>query len=418
MSQHRKRLAGNFISLSLVQGFSFLFPLITFPWLLRMLGVEGFGIYTLIQTGIMYADLLISFGFGLVATQEISRNISNPVRIREIIATVYIIKFFLFLASLLLILICALFIPFLWEHISLAFISCLYLLGNLLFPDWYFQGIQKMRNITIVSFISKLISLALIILLVKGKDDIGYAVFGLSAGNFIAGVIGFFILLNTGTISRAIPPKPVIRNAFKESGYVFTSIILAPLYSSVNLFILQAFTNPLMVGYYAIAEKIFSAIGMLTNIVNRTFYPHLSQLYVESLPRYKKTIRSIVFIFIGGFCLLAVAQFFAAEPVVHLLAGRNKGQDMSYAVEILRIMSVGILFSPFASFFFQLMILQGQKKASIINISIMIIINLVSGSLFAYYYQGRGMAVSLCITVFLIGLMNYLSFHKKLLRQS
>ena len=89
MAEHKKKLINNFISLSFVQGLSILFPLITFPYLLRVLGVEGFGIFTLIQTAIMYFDLLISFGFGLVATKEISKNVDNEARMREIIASVY-----------------------------------------------------------------------------------------------------------------------------------------------------------------------------------------------------------------------------------------------------------------------------------------------------------------------------------------
>jgi len=288
MTQHRKKLAGNFISLSLVQGLSILFPLITFPYLLRVLGVEGFGIFTLIQTFIMYFDLLVSFGFGLTATQQVSNNTTDSHKLKQIIASVYFIKILLFAFSVLVFLTCSIFISYLHEHILLVLISPLYLLGNLLFPDWYFQGIQKMRNITIVAFISKIISFLLIILLVKNRSHIVYAVFSMSIGNLIAGVIGFFIMAKAISFKMEKPAKGFVISMFRESGYVFTSIILAPLYSSVNIFILQAFTNPLMVGYYAIAEKVSSAVAMFTSIANRTFYPHLSQLYTVSIDAYKK----------------------------------------------------------------------------------------------------------------------------------
>ena len=297
MAAHRKRLAGNFISLSLVQGLSIFFPLITFPYLLRVLGVEGFGVFTLIQTFIMYFDLLVSFGFSLTATQHISRNLHDEDKTNRVIAAVYIIKSILFIFSLFIFFICCIFISYLRENILIVLISTLYLLGNLLFPDWYFQGIQKMRNITVVAFVSKAVSLLLIILLVKQRDDIVYAVLGMSAGNLIAGTLGFIILARSTSLKLSFPAKDFIISLFKESSYVFASIILAPLYSSVNLFILQVFTNPLMVGYYAIAEKIVGAVGMLTNIANRTFYPHLSQLYQASITAYKKNIRSILWLF-------------------------------------------------------------------------------------------------------------------------
>ncbi len=414
MAEHRKRIVHNFISLSLVQGLSIVFPLITFPYLLRVLGVEGFGVFTLIQTVIMYFDLLVSFGFGLTATQHIARSLNDAEKTNHTIAAVYLIKTALFILSLLVFLLGCLFVPYLREHVLFILISSLYLLGNILFPDWYFQGIQKMRNITVVAFISKFIGLLLIVLLVKEKTDIVYAILSFSAGNFIAGAIGFLILGRTISLNRLkLPGKQFILSLFKESAYVFTSIILAPLYSSVNLFILQAFTNPLMVGYYAIAEKIYSAVVMLTNIANRTFYPHLSQLYSTSVTAYRKNVRVIVLLFLSAFSLLAIVQFLGARYIVQLVSGKTAEADIGYAIEILKIMSAGLLFSPFVSFFFQLMIIQGQKKAAIVNISAAVVLNLLSGSIFTHFYSGKGMAINLCLIVFFLAFLNFVSFRKK-----
>ena len=395
MTQHRKKLAGNFISLSLVQGLSILFPLITFPYLLRVLGIEGFGIFTLIQTFIMYFDLLVSFGFGLTATQQVSNNTKDIHKLKQIIASVYFIKIILFIFSVLVFLICSIFIAYLRENILLVLISPLYLLGNLLFPDWYFQGIQKMKNITIVAFISKIISFLLIILLVKDRTHISYAVLSMSVGNLIAGLIGFFIMAKGISFKIEQPSKPFMVSMFKESGYVFTSIILAPLYSSLNIFILQVFTNPLMVGYYAIAEKVSSAVAMFTSIANRTFYPHLAQLFTVSLEAYKKNIQSVLKLFLAGFLVFALMQFFLAEEIVQLLAGKNNTEDLSYAVVILKIMSIGLFFSPYASFFFQVMVIQGQKKRAARNIFTTVIVNLFTACFFAYFSRCKSMQINM-----------------------
>ena len=414
MAEHRKRIFNNFISLSVVQGLSIFFPLIIFPYLLQILGVEGFGVFTLIQTVIMYADLLVSFGFGLTATKHIAKNISDKEKTNHIITSVYFIKIILFLIPLILFLIAAVFIPYLRNHFVLILISCMYVLGNLLFPDWYFQGIQKMRSITIVAFISKCISLLLIILFVKQRADVGYAIMAISVGNFIAGLVGFFILINSIPIKLQLAPKRYILSFFKESAYVFSSIILVPLYSSVNIFILRAFTNPLMVGYYAIAEKIFSAVSMLTSIANRTFYPHLSQLYSKSVLAYKKNVQKISVLFLLSFSFLGLMQFISADFIVRFISGKQNVQDIGYAVEVLKIMSIGVLFSPFGSFFFQLLIIQGQKKSAVKNIFSVVVINLFSASTLAYLYGGIGMAINLCLVVTFIAMFNYFSYRKKL----
>jgi PST family polysaccharide transporter len=415
MAEHKKRIVKNFISLSIVQGLTILFPLIIFPYLLRVLGVEGFGVFTLIQAVIMYVDLLVTFGFGLTATKAIAKNISNETNTHHIISSVFFIKIILLAIPTFLFLIGAIFIPFFRDNFSFILISELYVIGNMLFPDWYFQGIQKMRTITIVTFISKCISFILIISFVKNKTDIGYAISAMAIGNFIAGLFGFIMLMRTVSLKIKRAPKRFIMAFFKESGYVFSSLILVPLYSTVNLFILQFFTNPLMVGYYAISEKIFNAISMITSVANRTFYPYLSQLYKTSVMNFKINVNKISMLFLMVFSLFAVLQFGFAGFIVSVLSGNHDIKDISYAVDILKIMSIAVLFSPFGSYYFQLLIIQGRKKTAVKNIFSVVIINLISASTLAYLYGGKGMAINLCMIVFFIALFNFISYHKKVL---
>ena len=123
MAEHKKRIVKNFISLSIVQGLSILFPLIIFPYLLRVLGVEGFGVFTLIQAVIMYVDLLVTFGFGLTATKAIAKNISNETNTHHIISSVFFIKIILFAIPAVLFLTGAIFIPFLRDNFSFILIT-------------------------------------------------------------------------------------------------------------------------------------------------------------------------------------------------------------------------------------------------------------------------------------------------------
>ena len=87
------------MSLGFQQGIAIVFPLLIFPYLLRVLGISGFGVFSLMQTGIMYFDLLIAFGFGLTATQRIANAINDIDLQKKIIAAVQSIKLFLFAAT-------------------------------------------------------------------------------------------------------------------------------------------------------------------------------------------------------------------------------------------------------------------------------------------------------------------------------
>lgn len=414
MVENRKRLVANFMSLGFQQGITILFPLLIFPYLLRILGISGFGVFTLIQTGIMYFDLLIAFGFGLTATKRIATAKDDLATQKKIIAGVYIIQLLLFITSLIGILVCSLFIPYLQQNIMLLLLAALYLLGNLLFPDWYFRGIQQMKNCTLVTLISKLISFVLIIVLVRQPTDITNAFFALAAGNVLAGITGFFLLQHKVKLSFKLPEKTFVAALFEESSYVFASIILAPFYSSVNIFILQFFASPLMVGSYSIAQKIYNAATMLTGVVNNSFFPHLSQQYATSVADYKKSVQKLLVLIGSAFFILAAVQFFGAALIIQILVGNNSGEDISYAITILRIISFALLFSPFVSFFFQQMIIQGQQKAAIKNIVAAVVINLVTAVIFSYWYGGIGMAVNVCLVTVLICFLNAASVNKKI----
>ena len=414
MADNRKRLVSNFMSLGFQQGITILFPLLIFPYLLRILGISGFGVFTLIQTGIMYFDLLIAFGFGLTATKRIATARGDVAMQKQIIAGDYFIQLLLFIGSLIAILLCSLFIPYLQQNIMLLLLAALYLLGNLLFPDWYFRGIQQMKNCTLVTLISKLISFVLIIVLVRQQTDIINAFFALAAGNVLSGITGFFLLQHKVKLSFKLPEKTFITTLFKESSYVFASIILAPFYSSVNIFILQFFANPLIVGSYSIAQKIFNAATMLTGVVNNSFFPYLTQQYAASVTAYKKSVQKLLVMIGAVFFILAIIQFFGAALIIQLLVGKNSSEDIIYAIAILRIISFALLFSPFVSFFFQQMIIQGQQAASVKNIVIAVVTNLVTAVILSYLYGGTGMAVNVCLVTVLICFLNARSVNSKI----
>ncbi len=413
MAQHRKRLLQNFISLSIVQGLVMVFPLLLFPYLIRVLGLEQFGVFTLVQTLMMYFDLFVSFGFGLIATQHVARNLHHPGIIREVVTSVFFIKSLLFLFPLLLMLGLLLWWPGGGHYGEYVLAASLFVVGNILFPDWYFQGIQRMQSITVVALVSKVVSLALILLWVKAPSDTGQAVLAISLGNFIAGLLGFYLLSRQCPISFHRPPRRFLVPFFRKSGAVFSSMVLVPLYSSMNIFILQYFTNPLMVGYYALSEKVFSAISMITSVANRTLFPHLSQLYTSAPQAYQRQVLRMSGFFLLSFGVMSLGLYFFSDWIIRLLAGTRQVTDIGYAADLLRIMCVAMVGAPFGSFFYQLMILQGQRLSAIRNILALVLINIFTASVLSYGYGARGMAYNLCLIVFLIALFNLISLGKK-----
>jgi PST family polysaccharide transporter len=406
----KNRLFGNFISLSVIQGLNYLFPLIAFPYLLHVLTVSGFGVFTLAQTGILLADLVVSFGFGLSATKRISRFAHHPFTINAQILAVYLIKLLLLLFLVFAGVITAFFVPYLQQHWMLFVGGFLFVFGNLLMPDWYFQGVQRMQVLTWITFLSKLCALASLFLLVNTRDDLDWAVLTTASGNLIAGVLGIVAMCYHVRVRLPVIRARHIVLVFKESAIIWSSLILVPLYSSVNVFILRACTSSLMVGYYSIAEKIVGAISMLTSIINRTLFPHLNQLYHQSRQAFHAQVTKMASWTLFAFAIMAAALFLTAESIIYFLGGTSLDGDPQYATSVLKIISVSLIIAPFGSYYFQLLLIVGEKRLAMRNIVIVVLINSITAFPLAYFAAAKGMAVNAVLITLAIAGINYFSW--------
>lgn len=219
MSEHsnRKTLISNFLSLSSLQALNMILPFITLPYLVRILGIENFGLINFVLSIIMYFNILISFGFELSATREISINKNNLEKVSEIFSSIMIIKFLLFSFSFLILTILVLSIEKFNNDIILFYITFSIVFGNMIFPSWLFQGMEKMKYITYINVVSKSIFTILIFVMVKDENDFIYVPLLNGLGAIIGGVYSLYLAFKFFNIKFKIPSKSIILGYFKDS---------------------------------------------------------------------------------------------------------------------------------------------------------------------------------------------------------
>ena len=332
-----KRLSENFISLVTLQFINIVLPLLLIPYLIRVLGIEGFGIYSFVLAIVLYGVKLSDYGFVLSATYHISINQTNKQKKDEVFSSVLTIKLLIVLAYIVLLTPLIFLVDKLYEYKEFIFLSYGVLFGSLMFPVWFFQGMEKMKYIMYLNSFLKFFFVVSVFIFVKESSDL-YLLFLLnSIAIFTTGVMALYVAITKFNINLSWQPLSRIYFYLKDGWYIFTSKIAVEFYTTVNIIILGFFVSPLIVGYYAIAEKIIHAIGGLLDPLTRTVYPYLVNVYQDSSDSFIRRNRQLALvIFIIMFPVSLIVMFFA-EPILSLITGGNAAELSIKALEILSL---------------------------------------------------------------------------------
>jgi PST family polysaccharide transporter len=396
-----KLLFENFISLSVLQAAGYILPLITLPYLVRVMGPDKFGLVAFAQSFVIYFTIITDYGFNLSATKDISVNRDNPGKVSEIFCSVYAVKLILLVFSTALFTALVFFIPRFRADYQVFMLSFIIVLGNTLFPVWIFQGMEKMKYITIINVIIKALFVIPVFIFIKKQQDYVYSPLINSSGFLVSGIIGFYLAVKIFRIKLIIPTATQIAGQFRDGWYIFVSTIAISVYTVSNTFILGLFANNTVVGYYSAAEKIVKAVQGILGPVSQAVYPHISRLVSESKSMAMAFLKKLLLVIGSGTFLLSAALFVFADPIVTLVLGPEYGRS----VMILRILAFLPFIIGLSNVFgiLGLMNFGEQKKFSRVILSGGII-SLVLTIALVPMYKGIGSAVSWLITEMFITL--------------
>lgn len=323
------RLRENILALSILQGMNYFVPLVTVPYLVRVLGPAQFGLLSFAQAFIIYFDLLTNYGFSLGATRAVACRRDDPDALaRTFWSTVYA-KTALMLASAVTLAILVVSIPGLRAASWLYAASFLTVVGTVVFPVWFFQGIEQMKFITIAQASARLLSIPALMVLVRHPDDYVRAAAIQGGVPVLAGIFLAPAVWRTVRSGPQFPCVSEISTALRENWNLFIANTGLVINSSTTTVVLGLVTNNTEVGYYSAADKVIRAVTSLLGPVTQALYPHLNSLKVRSLELTFRVMRRS-FAWIGLLSLAAsVATFSLAGPVGLLLWGHGFARSVA-----------------------------------------------------------------------------------------
>jgi PST family polysaccharide transporter len=284
-----KTLWENVLSLSVLQGFVYLFPVVILGYLSEVIGIDNLGAIVFAQATVNYFLSFVDYGFKLYGTREIATNKNDPEKLSKVFTTIMAIKVLLLLTSVAVIGLLVLTVPEIRDKGLLIFFTLGLLLGDVLIPVWFFQGMEKMKYMTVLNIITQTIFFVLVLTVVQEESHFLYVPLLQSAGYLVAGILCLALVFRNFPV-RLVPIGLQDIKYYIKSGFsVFMTDFLPNLYNNSTEFLLGFFGSDAAVGFYGVAKRVVDAVNQVIYVISRAFYPLLNRDY-NYFPRFKQII--------------------------------------------------------------------------------------------------------------------------------
>lgn len=321
-----KTLLGNFTYLSILEIIGILFPLLTYPYLIRIIGAEKYGVIVFVQAIVSYVVIIINFGFNVSATKSVSENRDNSEKLSEIYSSITYLKLLIFITLLFFAIPILYIIQFKFFTILIFFLGLC--LQEIFFPTWFFQGVEKMKFITIISFISKLLFLLFTFIIIRKEDDYIYIPLLYSIGGIVTAIASFLILYNSFAIRFKKVKNSRLFCDIKDSTPFFASRLSSVIMERTNVLIIGAFFSYDMVSVYDICIKVISILKTPFMLIAQVLYPNVAK--TKNSDVIKRLLKPVLIFGV----ILAILISLLSNIIISLLGG----EQLQGATQILRIM--------------------------------------------------------------------------------
>ncbi len=398
----RKSLGVNALINSIRSIVNLIFPLITFPYVSRILSVNGMGIYNFSSTYVGYFLLLAGLGIYTYAIREGAKFRNDREKMSQFASQVFTINIVSTLVAYVLLLFSLLIFKNLNNYVSAILIFSLQIIFTTIGTEWIYTIYEEYNYITIRSILFKIISMVLLFLLVKKSSDylvyVSISVFasvGSNVLNFIHSKSYCSIKL-VKSVDWYKHLKPII--------IIFASSLAINIYVSSDTTILGLLKDDFAVGIYGLSVKIYSISESLMNAVMAVTIPRLAMLFGrKKYKEYNLTLKNIINFLILLILPGCIGIMMLSKEIVLIIAGRKYLES----VNSLRIIIWAIIFSIFSWLFMQCVLIPAKREAKVLkNTIITAIVNIILNFILIPFLSYDGTSLSTVLAQLMVMLMN------------
>lgn len=403
--RNKNNVFSNYIYLLLIQGANFILPLIALPYLVITLESEKYGIVMVAQSLAVFFTIVVDFGFNISATREVALIKEDKKRLSQFFWNVYLIKVFLILISFLILFFLISYIDKFKTQPLIYIYSFGLVIGQAIFPAWFFQGIEKMKMISIINVLAKVFFTFTIFFFVLKPEDYEYVPILNGLGFIISGLIGLSFCFKY--ITFVSPKFNQITRIVKESFSLVISNFSVSLYTSSNTLVLGFFAGDTIAGVYASMEKLVIATKSIYVPLYQSIFPYISSKSLKDIKNFIKKIK--LPIILSGLTISFIIIIWA-EQILKFIYNDNLITSYYHVFQILgTIAFLSALNMLYITLFFPAI------KAYKIRMKVLFfsgIFHFILVLVLANFYGIYGVATSAAITESLILTLGYYLFKK------
>lgn len=400
-NQDNKNLVKNFGYLSILQIASYVFPLITIPYLAKTIGAEGFGKVAFASAIMTWIQTITDWGFGYTATRDVAQNRNDKNSVSDIFSNVLWARLSLCFISGLLLSLLIIFIPQFNENKLILLISFLLVPGHILFPEWFFQAVEKMKYTTLFNVLIKLIFTIAVFIFIKQKEDYWIQPLLTSIGFIICGIGAFYIIVAKWKYKIYAPNIRNIVKTIRSSTDVFINSLMPNFYNNFSIILLGFWGGSVANGIFDGGSKFVNIIVQFQSMLSRVFFPFLSRRKDKHYIYAKINIGSSV---VGALILIIFSPFITK----YLL-----GNGFEKSIYVMNILAISLIFMAMSNTYGANYLIIHFHERELRNITITSsFIGMIIAVPLVMHFSYIGAACVITICRLLLGLLSYLQVRK------
>lgn len=311
-----KKVANNIVMLYIMNITQLVLPLITLPYLTRVLSVDGYGVVSYVKSIMTYATLIIEFGFILSGTKDVVEAKNDKEKLGKIVGRITECKLLLSILSFLVLIFMAYKIPILKRHILFTFLSFGTPFLSIFLFDYLFRGLEKMQIVTLRYLIMKGVSTTLTFVFIKNETQLNLIPVLDILGSLFA-IIWINIELKKMGIQMTFDNLTSVLNSLRVSFTYFLSDVATTAFGALNTFVVGIYLSAADVAFWGVIMSFVGAVQSMYSPISDGIYPHM--IKTKSLKLFKK----ILLFFVPILAIGGVITFYGAKFIMLIIGGEK-----------------------------------------------------------------------------------------------